>query len=64
MVLLSARKKAVLVSIGVIFIVGLGFFGWQIKSGGATFDGSKIILNIGNLSPGASGTVSFQVRIQ
>jgi len=32
-------------------------------TGGATFDGSKIIVNIGNLSPGASGSVQFQVRV-
>jgi len=32
-------------------------------TGGGTFDGSKIIFNIGNLSPGVSGTVNFQVKI-
>lgn len=31
---------------------------------GATFDGSKVILNIGNLAAGASGNIQFQVRIQ
>jgi uncharacterized repeat protein (TIGR01451 family) len=33
-------------------------------TGGVTFDGSKIILNIGNLAAGASGSVQFQVRVQ
>jgi uncharacterized repeat protein (TIGR01451 family) len=33
-------------------------------TGGATFDGSKIILNIGNLAAGASGNIQFQVRVE
>lgn len=33
-------------------------------TGGATFNGSKIILNIGNLAAGASGSIQFQVRVQ
>ena len=30
---------------------------------GGTFDGSKIILNIGNLAAGAAGNIQFQVKI-
>ena len=30
---LSARKKAILISVGIVLIVGLGFLGWQIKGG-------------------------------
>lgn len=30
---LSVRKRAVLVSIGVILLIGLGFFGWAVKTG-------------------------------
>ncbi len=33
-------------------------------SDGGTFDGSKVIWNLGSLDIGASGTVSFQVRIE
>jgi len=31
---------------------------------GATFDGNKIILNLGNLAAGSSGSIQFQVRVQ
>jgi len=33
-------------------------------TGGATFDGSKIIFNIGNLAAGAGGSIQFQVRVE
>jgi len=31
---------------------------------GGTFDGTKVIWNLGNLDPGASGSVQFQVRVE
>ena len=33
-------------------------------TGGATFDGTKVIWNLGNLAPGATGSVQFQVRVE
>jgi uncharacterized repeat protein (TIGR01451 family) len=31
---------------------------------GGTFDGTKVIWNLGNLDPGASGSVQFQVKVE
>jgi uncharacterized repeat protein (TIGR01451 family) len=33
-------------------------------TGGATFDGTKLIWNLGTIAAGASDSVSFQVKIQ
>ncbi len=32
-------------------------------TGGAIFDGTKIVLNIGNLAPGATGNIQFKLKI-
>lgn len=33
-------------------------------TGGGQFDGTKVIWNLGNLDPGSSGSVQFQVRAE